>query len=217
VSARTRAAFVAAYVAATFFAFPQPLFGRVVDLGALCGFLAPALLLLALRDLAPRRAAKWAGVASWLAHSAVLHWIYIVTVVYGHAPPPVGVLAPLLLALYPALHGAAFGALFAFARVRDPFAPWLAAALWAAVYDHARTFVLTGFPWALLGYAQHRNAALLPLAAWGGVHVLSFVCALGGAALAALALGRRRAAAGATAPSTSTPSSRARRRAAARA
>jgi apolipoprotein N-acyltransferase len=195
VSARRRFAWVAAHVAATFFANPQPLFGRVVDLGLLCAFLSPALLLLALRGLPPRRAALWAGLATWLAHSAVLHWIYVVTVVYGHAPPPVGVLAPLLLALYPALHGAAFGALAALAARPGALSPWLAAALWTALYDHARSFVLTGFPWATLGTAQHLNPALLPLAAFGGVYALSFVSALGGAGLAALVEGRRRAAA----------------------
>ena len=189
-----RAAWIAGYVAATWLAFPQPLFGHVLDLGPLAGFAAPALLLCALRGLAPRAAAGVAFLACWLAHAAVLHWIYVVTVVYGHAPPFIGVVAPLTLALYPALCGAAFGALWAVWRPAGIAAPFAAAALWTALYDHARTFVLTGFPWALLGYAQHANPGLRPLAAFAGVHGLSFVCALGGAGLAAVAAGQRRAA-----------------------
>ena len=35
--------------------------------------------------------------AATLTHGAVFHWIYVVTVVYGHAPSAVGVLAPLAL------------------------------------------------------------------------------------------------------------------------
>ena len=189
-----RAALVAGYVAATFLAFPQPVGGAVLDLGPLAGFVAPMFLLLALQGLAPRAAAGVAFLACWLAHSAVLHWIYVVTVRYGHAPPVVGVIAPLTLALYPGLCGAAFGWALRTLDARGSAMPFAAAALWTAVYDHARTFFLTGFPWALLGYAQHANPGLRPLAAFAGVHGLSFVCALGGAGLAALVTGERRTA-----------------------
>ena len=71
-------------------------------------------------------------------------------------------------------------ALFARAGVASPFA---VALLWTAL-DHLRSFALTGFPWATLGYAQHLNPALLPLASLGGVYALSFLSVLGGASLA---------------------------------
>jgi len=190
-----RAALCAGYAAATFLAFPFPLAGRVIDLGLVFAYVAPALLLLALRGLAPRAAARWAAGASLVAHTLVWHWIYVVTVVYGHAPVAVGVLAPALLAVYPALFAAAFGAAFAALEGRGLAGPFAVAALWTALYDHARSFVLTGFPWATLGYAQHWNFALLPLAGFAGVYGLSFVSALGGAGLAELARRRWRAAA----------------------
>jgi apolipoprotein N-acyltransferase len=162
----------------------------VLDLGLGCAWLAPAALLLGLSGLRPRRAAGVGFLASLAAHSAILHWIYVVTVVYGHAPPVVGVLAPVALAGYIAAFGAAFGAgvaLLARAGVTSPFAP----ALWWTALDHLRSFAFTGFPWATLGYAQHANAALLPLAAFGGVYALSFVSVLGAASLARV-VGRRR-------------------------
>ena len=190
-----RAALCAGYAAATFLAFPFPLAGRVIDLGLGFAYVAPALLFLALRGLSPRAAALWAAGASLVAHTLVWHWIYVVTVVYGHAPVAVGVLAPALLAVYPALFAAAFGAAFAALDRRDLANPFAAALLWTALYDHARSFALTGFPWGTLGYAQHRNFALLPLAAFAGVYGLSFVSALGGAGLAELARRRWRAAA----------------------
>jgi apolipoprotein N-acyltransferase len=196
VSRAARSALVAGHVAATFLAFPFLLAGRLVDLGWLFAWLAPALLLLALRGLAPRTAAAVGFGASLLAHTAVWHWIYVVTVVYGHAPAAVGVLAPALLAIYPALFGAAFGAGFAALAARGLAGPFAVALVWTAL-DHARSFFLSGWPWATLGYAQHQNAALLPLVAWTGVYGLSFVSALGGAAIAAFAEGRRRAAAAA--------------------
>ena len=54
-----------------------------------------------------------------------------------------------------------------------------------------RSFALSGFPWAELGYAQHQNAALMGLASFTGVYGLSFVSALGGAALLDAALAAR--------------------------
>ena len=40
-----------------------------------------------------RKAARIGFAAALAAHGAILHWIYVVTVVYGHAPVLVGVLA----------------------------------------------------------------------------------------------------------------------------
>ena len=185
-SGPARFAWLAAYAAATFLSFPQRLGGVVLDLGLVASWLAPACLLLGLRGLAPGAAARAAFVAGLAGHAGVFHWIHVVTVTYGQAPALVGPLAVVLLALYPAAFVAAFGAGTAvLARRAGPVPVWSAAAWWAAL-DHGRSFVLTGFPWALLGYAQHRNPALLALAPWTGVYGLSFVVALGGAALAAV-------------------------------
>jgi len=232
-SAGARALALAGYAAATFLAFPQPLEALgggswegpwrgpgdgisqgVWDGGLLFAWLAPAALVVGLRGLPPRRAALLGFVAGLAAHAAVLHWIYVVTVTYGHAPPAVGVVAPLGLAAYVALFPAAFGAVAAWlghrlgalggvggvgggggaGGVGAPSGlgglgglpgPFVLAALWTAL-DHLRSFFLTGFPWATLGYALHRDAPLLALSAWTGVYGLSFAAVLGGAALAEL-------------------------------
>ena len=89
---RTRFSLLVAYGVANFLAFPHPVGERVVDLGLLCGWLSPALLILGLYGQSPRAAAKAAFVAGTLAQSAILHWIYIVSVEYGHAAPPMGVI-----------------------------------------------------------------------------------------------------------------------------
>ena len=176
---RARVLWAGAYVAATVLAFPHEVGGRVLDLGLGFAWWPPALLLLAVRGLAARRAAGLALVAGTLAHGLVWHWIYVVTVRYGHAPAWVGVAAPLLLALYPAAFVALFAAVAERLSERAVLGPVALAALWTA-FEHGRTFALTGFPWATLGYAQHQNAWLLGLAPWAGVHALSFASALGG-------------------------------------
>jgi apolipoprotein N-acyltransferase len=189
-----RYALLAGYAAVTFFSFPHPVGEGVVDLGLALAWFGPALLLLGLAGLSVRRAAKLGFAAGVVAHSAILHWIYIVTVVYGEAPVVAGLAGPLGLGCYIAAFTALFGAgaaLLARARLDSPFS---AALLWTAV-DHLRSFALSGFPWATLGYAQHQNSALLALAPYTGVYGLSFISVLGGAALAravADLAGRRR-------------------------
>jgi len=175
---RSRAGWLAGYVVSSFLAFPHPVGVRVVDLGFVLAWIAPACFVAGLRGLAPASAARWGFLASLLAHSAILHWIYIVTVVYGEAPALVGVLAPVGLAAYIALFGAAFGAGLGLLERRARSGPFLLAALWTAL-DYLRHHLLTGFPWAVLGYAQHRNPALMTLAPITGVYGLSFVTVLG--------------------------------------
>jgi apolipoprotein N-acyltransferase len=178
-----RLACLAGYVVATFLSFPHPVAGRVVDLGLAISWLGPALLLLGLEGLGPRRAARYAFAASLVAHSAVLHWIYVVTVDYGRAPALLGVLAPVGLAAYIAAFGAAFAAGWAGLERWGVGSALAAALLWTAL-EHLRSLALSGFPWATLGYAQHANEPLLALTAVTGVYGLSFLVVLGGGALA---------------------------------
>jgi apolipoprotein N-acyltransferase len=180
-----RGALLGCYALATFLAFPHPVLGTVVDLGWVAAWLAPLFLILALRGAAPRRALGLGFLGGLVAHTAVLHWIYVVTVTYGHAPPVVGLIAPILLATYIAGFTALFGMSVAWLERRRLASPFAVAAVWTAL-DHLRSFALTGFPWATLGYAQHQNLALMPLVAWTGVYGLSFLSVLGGAALARL-------------------------------
>jgi apolipoprotein N-acyltransferase len=188
-----------AYVLATFLAFPFELGGRVLDLGWLLAWWPPALLFLAVRGLAPRRAAWVAFALGTLAHAAVWHWIWVVTVRYGDAPGWVGVAAPLLLASYPGALMGVFAAASGWLRMprgreaataaSRPLGPFALAALWTAL-EHGRSFLLTGFPWATLGYAQHQNPFLLGLAPWAGVYGVGFASALGGFAALEWALRR---------------------------
>jgi apolipoprotein N-acyltransferase len=84
---------------------------------------------------------------------------------------------------------AAFAAASRWLRTTRPLGPFALAALWTAL-EHGRSFLLTGFPWATLGYAQHENALLLGLAPWAGVYGVGFVSTLGGFAVLEWALRR---------------------------
>jgi apolipoprotein N-acyltransferase len=182
---RSRAGWLAGYLVSSFLAFPHPVGDRVIDLGSVLAWVPPACLVAGLRGFAPAAAARWGFLASLIAHAAILHWIYVVTVVYGEAPVLVGVLAPIALAAYIALFGAAFGAGMGILELRGRAGPFALAALWTAL-DYLRHHLLSGFPWAVLGYAQHQNFALMALAPIGGVYGLSFVTVLGSLGVSAL-------------------------------
>ena len=190
-----RRLWMAGYAVATFLAFPHPLRfvgpDTVLDLGAVVAYAVPVCLVLGLRGLTPRRAAASAFGWTVLGHGMVLHFIYVVTVTYGHAPALIGVVAPFALAVYAAVLAAIFGAVWRWLEERGVAGALVAALLWTAL-DHLRSFALTGWPWATLGYAQHLNPAMLGLAQWTGVYGLSFATVLGGvAALEAVSAWRR--------------------------
>jgi apolipoprotein N-acyltransferase len=191
---------------ATFFAFPHEVPGMagpdassVVDLGAILAWLVPAALVVGIAGRTPGQGARLAFLASFVTHAAFFYWFLVVTMVYAGMPAWLGLLAPLL----PALYVAPFTALFAWAWLRfeqpGPFGVLAGAALWVAV-DWARGWLFGGFPWATLGYALHLDVPLLGVTRWTGVYGLSFVAsavgiALGRAWLArAEAMQRRRAA-----------------------
>jgi len=178
-----------AYVVTTFLAFPHLLGERVVDVGVVFAWLAPACLLLCLSGATPRQAVRRGLLAGWLAHAAVLHWIYVVTVVYGRAPAIVGVVAVLLLGAFVALFSGLFAGGAAWLSRHSLASPLALAALWTAV-DHLRSFAFTGFPWATLGYGQIGNPVLVGLAPTTGVYGLSFVSVLGAALAVALVQAR---------------------------
>jgi apolipoprotein N-acyltransferase len=148
--------------------------------------LSPALLILGVNGQSPRAAAKTAFVAGTLAQSAILHWIYVVSVTYGHAAPPMGVIGILGMGAHAGLFTAIFAIGWTLLGRRGMASPWAAALLWT-VLEYTRSAGTLGFPWAVIGYTQHANPTLLSLAAYTGVYGMSFVVVLVGATLAAIA------------------------------
>lgn len=181
---------VLAYAVTTALSFPHALGDGAIDFGWAIAWLGPACLAMAIGERRPIRAGILAFAAGWAAHALIFHWIYIAAVRYGGAHPAVGGIAVGGLALYPAIFVALFGVGWAHLDRRRVGSALAGAALWAAL-DHARSVVLTGFPWALVGYAQHENPLLLALAPWAGVYGLSFVTAAVGLAIAIAVAGDR--------------------------
>ncbi|MFB3819534.1 MAG: apolipoprotein N-acyltransferase [Candidatus Methylomirabilales bacterium] len=157
----------------------------------LLAFVGLAPLFLALPG-ASRRAAGGLGYAYGLAFFlATIPWVITTMTVYGKLPFVLSVLVLLLLAGVLALYPAAFAVLLREGEARLPLPGWLlpvvAALLWVGL-EVARTFLLSGFPWALLGYTQYRQPTVRLLAAALGVYGISGLVVLVNAALARLLL-----------------------------
>ena len=121
-----------------------------------------------------------AGLMFWV---ATMPWIAETLIRYGALPWPLSLLILLALASYLALYTAAFcAALSRVSAERGAVFVLGAASLWVAL-ELVRTYVLTGFPWNLLGYSQYRNLPVMQVAAVTGVYGVSFVVVAVNAAL----------------------------------
>jgi apolipoprotein N-acyltransferase len=136
--------------------------------------LAPVLTLAATAR-SPARAALEGALAGLAFHVLLLRWLVHTMTTFSTLSWPLAVLVVLGLAAYLALYWSAVAAAVAWLEERlGPAALWLAPALWVAG-ELARTYLLAGFPWGLLGYVPYRRLALIQVAAWSGVYGVSFL------------------------------------------
>lgn len=127
------------------------------------------------------RQAAWRG---WIAGTAasipLYYWIAYTIAVQGRLGWALGALAAFLVSAYV---GAYFSVAAAAARrLETRFGErglWLFPFVWTAV-EMARSYLFSGFPWMLLGYALAESATLRQAADLAGVPGLSFLLALSG-------------------------------------
>lgn len=122
------------------------------------------------------------------------HWLYLAAHEFFGKPRAFSLAFTLATTLTHA--GAFIGAAVAtsapLARLRSPVARVLAfAAVWVA-FELLRARLLYGCPWDFLGHALYRRPLLMQAASFGGAYVLSWLCLVSGACIAAV-LGARTA------------------------
>ncbi|MRI32843.1 apolipoprotein N-acyltransferase [Endozoicomonas sp. OPT23] len=123
-------------------------------------------------------------------------WVYVSIHQFGSAPP---ILAVLLTALFVLVLSAFLIApmAYSYSRLRDILkvsTPWRQALLFTGlwvIFEWTRTWLLTGFPWLLQGYALLDT----PFQSWApitGVFGLSFLLALAATAIAAVIVSKQK-------------------------
>jgi apolipoprotein N-acyltransferase len=116
--------------------------------------------------------------------AVVLYWLNIVMTTYGGLHPFFSVVAYLLLSLYLALFFAITTWLACRLKVRIGLPHVLTLPVAWVALEYVRSFFLSGFPWASLGYSQQRHLALIQSADLFGVYGISFLLVLSNATLA---------------------------------
>ncbi len=151
-------------------AFPKP------DFSVLAWF-AFIPLLLAAGQKSATKAFRLGFVTGIAAYGGLLYWINIVVTTYGKLPMMVSFMVFMVLAAYLAVY---VGVLMYLVRKGDEKGiPMILSfpVLWVGL-EYLRAHLLTGFPWASLGYSQYRILPLIQIADITGVYGLSFLIAL---------------------------------------
>ena len=106
-----------------------------------------------------------------------VYWVFNSMYVYGHIPAAASLFLLVLLCLYLALYIGMFSVVFnlIYVRVRVPTLV-IAPALWVSL-EYARTYIITGFPWSLLGYSQYSFLPMIQISDVTGVYGISFLVA----------------------------------------
>jgi apolipoprotein N-acyltransferase len=162
---------------------PRPAF-------AAAAWVALVPLLLAVRGKsigAALRLGFWCGLVHYL---TALYWIYHVMAKYGGLPAPVAVLVLLVLGAYLACYPACFAALAGCWEKRPHLWLWGLPVVWVAL-EWLRAHMVTGFPWANLGYSQTPWLSLIQVGDLTGVYGLSWLLVLANTCFARVWVGRR--------------------------
>jgi apolipoprotein N-acyltransferase len=108
-----------------------------------------------------------------MGHYGNLHWTVALSILA-------------LLALYLGSYPACFCVVLSLLK-GSRFAALKTAALWVGL-EYVRSFLLTGFPWCLLGYSQFQRIEVIQIADLAGVYGVSFLIVLVNALIYALLL-----------------------------
>jgi apolipoprotein N-acyltransferase len=139
-------------------------------------FLVP--LLLCTRGKHGKDAFLLGAFAGVIAYLGLIYWIVVAVHRYGNIPLPLAIPVLLLLVIYLSLY---WGAFAFFASHANEKGGWLVLAAFPALWvglEYFRSFLLSGFPWVLVGYSQYLNTAFVQIADITGIYGVSFLLIL---------------------------------------
>src|SRR3990172_1253539 len=149
-------------------------------------------LLLSLKEEEEKMGFYVGGMAGFAFFMGTVFWVTNSIHFYGGIPLLPASLITLLLCAYLALYPALFAAIIVCGKRKCPaLLILLAPAAWTAL-ELARTYVFSGFPWALLGYSQYRVLPMIQIADITGVYGVSFLILLVNIAVADFLMDRKK-------------------------
>lgn len=149
-------------------------------------------LLLSLKEQDEKTGFYLGAIAGLAFFIGTVFWVTNSIHFYGGIPLLPASLITLLLCAYLALYPALFAAIIVCGKRKCPaLLILLAPAAWTAL-ELARTYVFSGFPWALLGYSQYRVLPMIQIANITGVYGVSFLILLVNIAVADFLMDRKK-------------------------
>lgn len=136
-------------------------------------------LLIALRDKAPMRSFALGLLTGFVWFAGTIYWIFHSVYYYGNIPASISVLMVVVLCLYLGSYVGLFSVLYNAVSKGSRLPSTLSVPLLWVALEFMRTYVLTGFPWALLAYSQYKLLPLIQIADITGVYGVSFIVAAG--------------------------------------
>jgi apolipoprotein N-acyltransferase len=118
----------------------------------------------------------------------MLYWIIHVTVIYGKLPLPVGGIILLLLAGYLSLYRGFWALLYTWGERRGLAGYWWGPVLWVSL-EFVEIYMITGFPWMLLGYGFQQSPYFIQIVDITGVFGLAALIVIVNIGLYQLLLG----------------------------
>ncbi len=132
------------------------------------------------------------GITGIVFFTGTVYWVTNSVHFYGGIPIVLASLVTLLLCAYLALYPALFGAAVVHLCNRHPaFYIIIVPALWTSL-ELARTYLLSGFPWSLLGYSQYKTLSVIQISDVVGVYGVSFLVVLVNTAIAGVFLSKKK-------------------------
>jgi len=105
----------------------------------------------------------------------IIYWIINTMVNYGHISIALSLIILIIFAVYLGLFFGLFSYIISYIELKLKILPWsFAPFIWVSM-ELLRTYILTGFPWALLGYSQYKNLELIQFSDITGVYGVSFL------------------------------------------
>ncbi|MDL2268418.1 apolipoprotein N-acyltransferase [Desulfosarcina sp. OttesenSCG-928-G17] len=151
------------------------------------GWIALVPLFAGLRNLSPGGAFRIGMIAGMVHYLTLLYWVVFTMRVYGLLPWWLCFFFLALLAAYLSLYPGFFS-FFLVRYCRRPIRLVILAPLFWVGLEYIRTFLLTGFPWSLLGYSQFHRINLVQIADLAGVYGIAFLVVLVNAGICLLLL-----------------------------
>ncbi|MDD2851827.1 MAG: apolipoprotein N-acyltransferase [Desulfuromonadaceae bacterium] len=134
-------------------------------------------LLIALEKSSPREAFRVGLTCGIVGYAFILYWLNIVFTQYGHLPWLASIPVYLLLVLWLALFYALSTCITKLGERIGIKAAFTLPIVWVA-FDFIRSFLFSGFAWAMLGHSQYRTLPLIQIADLAGVYGITLLIVL---------------------------------------